>query len=234
MTCRYAHISPIQRLAGRALAVVMPLLLLGGVAAAEVQFEEASVYLERNVADDDVEVKFVAAVDDAGFATLRVIAPDGRTVIDFKSPDSKLGIRRLDLESPEPRNDASVQADFPEGKYRFEATLVGGKVLRTEVMLKHGLPDAPALSSPRPGQELPVKGAKVRWDPLAGAISCAVVLKEQKGGREIRATLPGGSTAFAVPDGFLVPGAKYKLAVGAIAEGGNRSFQEIEFTAQRR
>ena len=219
----------------RVLAVATLLLLLGGAAAAEAQFEKALIYLERNVGDDDIEVRVVATADDGGFAALRVIAPDGRTVIDFKSPGSKLGVRHLDLESPELRDKAAVQADFPEGTYRFEGTLVDGATLRAETTLRHAFPDAPTLSSPRPGQtELPVKGAKVRWEPVADAASWEVVLKEQKGAREMRAMLPGSSTVFSIPDGFLVAGAKYEVAVGAIHQGGNRSYQEIEFTAQKR
>lgn len=235
MTDRCGHISLVRRGAGRALVVAVSLLLLGGAAAAEAEFEKASIYLERNVGDDDVEVRIVATADDKGFAALRVIAPDGRTVIDFKAPDSRLGIRHLDLESPELRDKESVRADFPEGTYRFEGTLVGGASLRAEATLRHAFPDAPTLSSPRPGQaEVPVKGAKVRWEPVADAASWEVVLKEQKGARAMRAMLPKSSTVFAIPDGFLVPGAKYEVSVGAIHQGGNRSYQEIEFTAQKR
>jgi hypothetical protein len=235
MTDRCGHISFIQSISGRALAVTVPFLLFSGAAAAEAQFEKALIYLERNVTDDDIEVRIIAMADDTGFAALRVIAPDGRIVIDFKAPDSKLGIRHLDLESPEPRDKASVRADFPEGTYRFEGTLVDGVTLRAEATLKHGLPEAPTLSSPRSGQtELPVKGAKVRWEPVADASSWEVVLKEENGARELRTRLPGSSAAFAIPDGFLVPGEKYEISVGSIQEGGNRSYQETEFTAQKR
>jgi hypothetical protein len=219
----------------RVLATATILLLLGSAATAEGQFERALIYLERNVADDDIEVRVIATADDTGFAALRVIAPDGRTVIDFKSPGSKLGVRHLDLESPELRDKAAVQADFPEGTYRFEGTLVDGATLRAETTLRHAFPDAPTLSSPRSGQtELPVKGAKVRWEPVADAASWEVLLKEHKGAREMRAMLPASSTVFSIPDGFLVPGAKYEVAVGAIHQSGNRSYQEIEFTAQKR
>ena len=31
--------------------------------------------------------------DDEGLSALTVVAPDGRTLVDFKSPDAKLGIR---------------------------------------------------------------------------------------------------------------------------------------------
>lgn len=219
----------------RALAVAATLLLPGAQATAEVQFERAVIYLEHNAADGDIEARMVATADDGGFAMLRVIAPDGRTVFDFRSPASKLGIRQVDLESPEPRDMNQIKADFPEGTYRFEATLVDGATLRAEVMLQHALPSAPTLSVPREGQtELPAKGAKVRWEPPADAAAVQVVLKERKGQRELRVTLPGNSTVFAIPDGFLVPGSKYEIAVGSIHQSGNRSYQEIEFTAQKR
>lgn len=235
MTNRYGHIPFVNGSASCALAVAVPFLLFSGAAAAEVQFRKAAIYLERNVTDDDIEVRIIATADDKGFAALRVIAPDGRIVIDFKASDSKLGIRHLDLESPEPRDKASVKADFPEGMYRFEGTLVGGATLRTDVALKHAFPEAPTLSSPRSGRtELPVKGAKVRWEPVASASSWEVVLKEENGARELRTRLPGSAAAFAIPDGFLVPGEKYEISIGSIQEGGNRSYQETEFTAQKR
>ena len=235
MTDPRAHGWQFRRIACRSVVVAVPLLLLAGAVRGEAQFERASIYLERNVADDDIEVRFVATAEEGGFAALRVSGPDGRILIDLKSPDSKLGIRHLDLESPELRDKATVLADFPEGTYRFEGTLADGDTVRAEATLKHAFPSAPTLSTPRSGQtELPVKGAKVRWEPASDAASLEVVLKEAKGSRQMRVTLPGGATSFAIPDGFLVPGAKYEVAVGAIHEGGNRSYQEIEFTAQKR
>jgi hypothetical protein len=228
MIDRFGHI-------WRALVVAMALVAAAGAAAAQPQFKRALIYLEHNATDDDIEVRFVATSGRTGFAALRVIGPGERTVIDFKSPDSKLGISHLDLESPEPRNDGRVQTDFPEGKYRFEGTLVDGVTLRAEVTLSHVLPEAPMLLSPRPGQtDVPVRGAKLRWGAVADAVFCEVVLKEKNGGRVMRVMLPGGSTAFAVPDGFLVSAMDYELSVGAILQGGNRSYQEIEFTAQKR
>jgi len=219
----------------RAVAMAMGLLLPGGPAVADGQFERALIFLERNVADGDIEAKIIATADDSGFAALRVTGPDGRTVIDFKAPASKLGIRHLDLESPEPPEKDKILAEFPEGTYRFEATLVDGAILHAEASLRHAMPDAPVLSVPREGQtELPVKGAKLRWEPVADAAAVQVVLKERKGLRELRATLPGNSTVFAIPDGFLVPGSRYEVAVGSIHRSGNRSYQEIEFTAQKR
>ena len=69
-----------------------------GSAAEDGRFEKLSVYLERNVQDHDAEIRFEAAGTEDGLAAL-ISAPDERTLIDFRTPDSKLGIRSLTVES---------------------------------------------------------------------------------------------------------------------------------------
>jgi len=218
--------------AGRIIATVVPsLLLLSGTAAAESKLEKAGIFLERNQTDDDIEVRFIASGNEKGLASLRVTAPDGRTVIDFKSPSSKSGIRKLDLESPEPPlNDGRIQADFPEGVYRFEAQEVEGEVLRGESTLSHKLPEAPAIRQPSEGEEVPLLNGKVRWEAVKDA-TYIVVVQEKGKARELRLTLPEGKTTLSIPSGFLVAGSKYKVEVGAVWKNGNRTFVESEFVA---
>src|SRR5919202_1654285 len=110
----------------------LPLLLTPEAVLAQERFGRTAIYLERNVTDEDVEVRFEVAGTKDGLATLHVTAPDGRTVIDFRAPESKFGIRQLELESPEPRNDGRLQADFPAGTYRFAGITVGGMTLQGE------------------------------------------------------------------------------------------------------
>ena len=57
-----------------------------------------------------------------------------------------------------------------------------------------------------------------------------IILEQEKTGRDLRVTLAGDATSFAVPDGFLQPGMEYKIAVGTVAVGGNASFFETSFT----
>ena len=97
-----------------------------GAAAEDGRFQKLSVYLERNVQDHDAEIRFEATGAEDGLAALKVMAPGERTVIDLRSPDSKLGIRSLTLELPEPDDDRIVRADFPAGAYRFEGTTTKG------------------------------------------------------------------------------------------------------------
>ena len=110
-------------------------------AAEDGRFEKLSVYLERNVQDHDAEIRFeVTGVKD-GLASLRVLAPDGRTVIDVRTPDSKLGIRGLILESPEPADDEGPvpfpELDDPATRLRG---LVGNHRNRREKELEPALP----------------------------------------------------------------------------------------------
>src|SRR5258705_12092575 len=84
-----------------------------GAKAEDGRFEKLSVYLERNVQDHDAEIRFEAVGAEDGLAALKVSAPGERTVIDLRTPDSKLGVRGLTLESPEPAADAVARADFP-------------------------------------------------------------------------------------------------------------------------
>ena len=61
-----------------------------------------------------------------------------------------------------------------------------------------------------------------------------MVVEDEKSGREMNASLPASAIRFTVPDGFLMPGTEYKLAIAAVAADGNRSFIETAFTTSAR
>ncbi len=207
------------------------LCIAHGLVQAAEKFEKVRVYFEQNVGDQDAEVKFEVTGGEAGLATLKVTAPDGRTVIDFKASDSKLGIRHLILESPEPKNDGRVQADFPAGAYEFTGSTLGGAKLQGQATLSHNLPAPTSFVRPRPDEKnVPVKGLKLRWSAVRNLSATVVIIEQEKTGREIRVNLPGDATAFAVPDAFLNPGTEYKLAIGTVSNNGNASFIETAFT----
>ena len=198
------------------------------------RFQKLSVYLERNVRDHDAEVRFEATGAEEGLAALKVLAPGERTVIDLRTPDSKLGIRSLALESPEPADDGIVRADFPAGAYRFEGTTTKGASLRGEARLSHVFPKPAAFEYPRPDQkDVPVSALTLRWSVPEGIEACAVVIEQAGSSYEIRALLPGSAKSFTVPEGFLRAGKAYKFAIGTVAKDGNRSFIEAGFTTAR-
>jgi hypothetical protein len=202
-----------------------------GVGRADETFEKVAVTLEQTVQDEDSEIRFDAVGRGSGLAALKVVAPDGRTVIDFRAPDSKLGLRQISLESPEPKNNGALQTDFPEGAYRFTGKSVTGVTLQGEARLSHKLPDATSLVRPKPDEKnVPVAGLQIRWSPVKNLAAWIVLVEHEATGRELRVNLPATATALVVPDGFLVPGTEYKLAIGAVAKEGNKSFVETNFT----
>ncbi len=214
-----------------ATAVMGCLLTVSGSVVSQQKFEKAKVYFEQNLLDKDVEVKFEATGGSAGLATMKVTAPDGRTVVDFKSAESKFGIRHLVFETPEPKNDGQIQKDFPEGVYKFTGTLTTGTALQGEATLSHKLPMATSFVRPRPDEKnVPVKGLKASWTAVKDLTAVVVVIEQESSGQEIKATLPGTATSFAVPDGFLMPGLDYKISVGTVSSAGNGTFIETAFS----
>ena len=198
------------------------------------RFDRLSVYLERNVQDHDAEIRFEVSGAKEGLTALKVLAPGERTVIDIRTPDSKLGIRQLTTESPEPDDDRVVRADFAAGTYRFEGRTTKGTTLRDEARLSHVFPEPAAFEYPRSGQkDVPHTALTLRWSMPANIESCVLVIEQDGSRYEIRALLPGSAKSFTVPEGFLRAGQIYTLAIGTVAKDGNRSFIEGRFTTAR-
>lgn len=201
------------------------------IACANGALERTRVFLEQNPQDQNVDVKFEATGGKDGLAALQVKAPDGRIVLDFKAPDSWIGMRTLVLASPAPPDDGSVQADFPAGSYTFLGRGVKGEALKGSAVLSHALPAPTRLFYPRPNAtNVPARRLQLNWQAIKGLAAYVVVIEQKASGREIKVNLPGSATSFSVPEGFLVPGTEYKLAIGTIASNGNASFIETGFT----
>jgi len=206
-----------------AIAVAMTLAATG-TTVAESRFERTAIYLEQNVQDEDSEVKIEAIAGSAGLTTLRVVAPDGRTVLDVRTPESKLGMRHYTLESPEPRNDGRLQADFPEGTYRFTGTATDGDTLNGEAVLSHSLPTPVNVMRPRSGEKnVPLTGMQVKWDPTKDASALIVAVEHEESGRQVTATLPGSATSFPVPVAIDRPSMLCPAAINTLLATGARS-----------
>jgi hypothetical protein len=217
-----------------AVALSTAVLPMTASAAEKGRFEKLSVFLERNVQDRDAEIRFEVSGAKEGLTALKVLAPGERTVIDIRTPDSKLGIRQLMTESPEPDDDRVVRSDFPAGTYRFEGRTTKGTTLRDEARLSHVFPEPAAFEYPRSGQkDVPHTALTLRWSMPAGIESCVLVIEQDGSHYEIRALLPGSAKSFTVPEGFLRAGQVYTLAIGTVARDGNRSFIEGSFTTAR-
>lgn len=197
-------------------------------------FELATMRLEQNATDGDMEVVFEVTGGDEGLTRLKVVSPGGDMLIDYTSHgDESMGIRKFILESPEPGDAGSLKMAFPEGAYQFTGIDTEDNGFKGESSLSHALPATASFLKPEPEAEnVPVEGLVIQWEAPDGLSACIVEVEAEGEGQSaaIAATLPGTVRSFAVPDGFLQPGTEYKVAIGTVAEGGNRSFVETAFT----
>lgn len=194
------------------------------------RFSGASIHLEQNVTDNDMEVIIKANSGDDGIASLQVVAPKGKKVVDFKAPDLKLGLRSFNFESPEPKNKKAVQDDYPAGEYTFTGKLVNGKSIQGKAKLEHKMPDSTQFVFPlEDSKKVPIKDLVLKWKPVKNTKSYAVTVEQEESGYEFKTDVSGETTELAVPNGFLRPGTEYKLSIGVLAKTGNATFSEIDF-----
>ena len=231
-----------MRVFARATVVSALVLVAGGLAgraeaqpAATAAFPVATVHLERNTTDSDYEVVFEVTGAQDGLAELTVLGPDRRTVVAFKAPDSStLGIRGFRFESPEPSDIKAVKSAYPEGIYEFSGRTTKGAKFAGKSTLSHRLAATATLVKPATATaSVSVKGLRLAWSPVEGVASYAVGIKQEELNVNLTALLPASSTSFGVPDGFLVPGKKYTLAVGTVTREGNITYVETTFTTEK-
>jgi hypothetical protein len=197
-----------------------------------VTFTRASVLFEQNATDGDVEVVFEVKGGAEGLAKLTVVSPDGRTVVDFTAPDATtLGMRQFRFESPEPKDVKSLKSAYPEGVYTFSGSTASGATLHGKSTLNHTLPAIASFIQPKAeAQDVAIKNLKITWTPVKNVAAYIIYIEQDELQVELTARLPGNVAAFAVPDGFLLPGTEYMLGIGTVTNDGNTSYVETSFT----
>jgi hypothetical protein len=198
-------------------------------------FPIAKVHFEQNATDGDKEVVFQAKAETEGLVELNIRSPDGRTVVAFKAPDaSSLGMRQFRFESPEPGDSTAVKTAFPEGAYDFSGTTTSGTKLVGKSTLNHRLPATTTFAKPAPEAEnVSVENFEMSWSAVDGVASYIVTIDQLESDASFMVRLPGSSTSFALPGGFLLRGTKYKMAIGTVTSEGNTSFVETTFTTEK-
>jgi hypothetical protein len=226
-----------------AISTLASLFLLTGSASRAVSepstaaapFPIATAHFEQNATDGDMEVVFQVKGEKDGLAELTVVSPDGRTVVAFKAPDtSTLGMRQFRFETPEPPDFESLKAAYPEGVYVFSGTTALGAKLVGRAALSHRLPATAKFADPAPGAEnVSVRDFVMSWSKVEDVASYIVKIDQRELNVNFMVRLPGSWTAFALPDGFLSRGTKYKTAIGTVTREGNISYVETTFTTEK-
>ena len=193
-------------------------------------FKTAEIYFEQNATDGDAEVVFKAKAGDDGMTKLKVVSPNGRTVIDFVAPDATMGIRSFHMESPEPESIDAIKEAYPEGVYKFSGTTVDGTEYMSEAALSHILPQTVTVQYPADEAEnIETSQLKITWLPIKGAESYLIEVEQDELNVKVEAQLLNSQTTFSVPENFLQPDLEYKIVIGAESTIGNLNFVETSF-----
>jgi len=194
-------------------------------------FAATSVYFEQNATDGDGEVVLKVNGGDEGMSKLKVVSPDGRTVIDFTASDaSTLGIRQFVFESPEPEDIEGLKMAYKEGVYTFTGITSSGDKLHGKAELSHKLPNTVSFIQPKANaHDVIVEDLIINWTSVRNVSAYIIKIDQEDLDVNLEAKLSGTSTSFAVPNGFLRLGTEYKLGIGTVKEDGNASFIETTF-----
>lgn len=128
-------------------------------------------------------------------------------------------------------NHGRIDGSAPEGVYTFVGATAADDRLYGESTLKHALPSVASLLRPAAGARgVSPRDLTITWAPIENLATYITEIEQDELNVNVTAKLPGSVTAFAVPDGFLLPGTEYQLAIGTVTEDGNISFVETAFT----
>src|SRR3954463_14807925 len=212
--------------------VVVPAFAAEKPATKTESFDVASARFEQNATDGDVEAVFEAIAGEDGLSKLAIVAPDGRTVVEFAAPGrSAMGMRQFRFESPEPKNAAALEKAFPEGEYTLTGSTSSGDQFRDKAKLSQKLPPTTSFVAPKAdAHNVAAKNLKISWAPVKNVAGYTIELDPSKTSAHLEMKLPATATSFVVPEGILATGGKCQLGIGTISREGNVSFIETTFT----
>jgi hypothetical protein len=214
---------------------------------AEVELDEAKVFIEWNSTDSDHGIQFFW--DSDGFTKMTVSNESGKVLsINTRSNVKRQGLTETAIESVEPEESEQTREEFferfPEGTYEFSGISIDGENIEGEAEFTHDLLEPvvftkinlPVIEWVEPelndvtGQPLEVVGYEVVVE--------LVVLIEEDDEEEERVfkettTFPAGVSKHLVSETFMnviknPPGEIYELKVEILADepSGNRTITE--------
>ena len=210
-------------------------LLLATTAAEARGFEIARIYIEYNESANDLG--FHVSLDGEDWETLEIRDPGGTVIFDVDSGGgyTDLGLTELFFEGAEPTlTDFPVDqllARFPEGRYRFAASLADGGRLSSTATLSHTVPAGPQVST-----QIANGTIIIRWIPVTSSASILPARPVAIVGYQVlvdpfQVTLPATATQVTLPPEFAASLARgqHPFEVLAIEAGGAQTITEGVF-----
>jgi hypothetical protein len=236
-----------RMLTGATVIATLGTLAIGGSAVAgpsghsaeQVKLKDATLIVEVNATDGDAGLQVF--LDGDPWKAMRVVAPNGRTILDVgtKGRLQGYGLTELFSESSEPPFDTfpleKFKSLFPEGRYTFRGATIEGRALTGAARLSHDIPAGPKILAPTDGSRVARSGVVARWRAAAEAAGVevvgyrAIVTQEEPRLRVLNVDLPASARKVEIPREFLQPRTEYKLEVQAIERSGNQTLTEVSF-----
>jgi hypothetical protein len=209
-----------------------------GQAAEQLKLKDATLIVEVNATDGDAGLQVFLDADP--WKTMRVVAPNGRTILDIGTRGrlQGYGLTELFSESSEPPFDVfpleKFKAYFPEGRYTFSGRTIEGKKLAGGATLSHDFPAGPKIVAPADGSKVARGAVVARWESVAEAagveiVGYRVIVTREGPLRILSADLPAFARQLRIPPEFLQRRTEYKLEVQAIERSGNQTLTEVSF-----
>lgn len=191
------------------------------------EFEVLSIHVEVNATDEDGEAILVAKTVEEGLRTLKVVAPNGKTIAWFDASKRTIGTRELILESPEPSDFNQVLKSFPEGEYEVSGKTMGGGCVEGTAILSHELAPMTEIHTPAADAVVNLDSFVLSWDTVLEAVSYIIAIDDETSGTSLVAESPATATTFEVPADWLEAGHVYTAAVAVKTDNGNVTSVEI-------
>ena len=224
-----------KRIAAPALLAVGAFLLASTAAEAK-SFGIARIYIEYNESANDLG--FHVSLDGEDWETLEIRDPGGTVIFDVDSGGgyTDLGLTELFFEGAEPTlTDFPVDqllARFPEGRYRFSASLAAGGRLASTATLSHTVPAGPQVST----QILANGTIIIRWTPVTSSAAIlpprpVTIVGYQVLVDPFEVILPATATHVTLPPEFAasLTRGQHPFEVLAIEAGGAQTITEGVF-----
>jgi hypothetical protein len=196
-----------------------------------VAFTDAEIFLEQNFTDGDSEAVILAKGGDEGLQSFQLVGPNGVVIYNFDSPKNgqNIGGREIILESPEPSVPNEVLSAYPEGAYTFLGETVSGIKFKSTAELSHALSLPASITFPTEAATVLRSALTVTWGPVTGAEEYVVELKNTTTDLSLTVQVPADTTAFQVPQQWIVPGMEYQVSVTVVNDAGNKVSSELSF-----
>ena len=198
--------------------------------AANDEFAEASIRVEQNTTDEDIEIVIEAKSESEGLVKFTVVAPDGRNVVNI-TETNPLGLRFLSFESPELQDINVIKKGYPEGEYKFSGITASGKKLNATKTLRHAIAPPASILHPKDAtKNVSIKSLDITWSAVKNVAGYIIAIEEIGSDNHLKARLPANTTTLSVPNGFLLPGKEYSIGIGTVTASGNATFSETTFS----